>query len=84
MPNANAAKLARDFARTERARLARSILERPASEVAAIAADNPALVREWMAEMRRSREEAEAEARMMASALQHLVYAGHERARSAA
>jgi hypothetical protein len=84
MHRTQATKLGQDFDRIERARLARAILQRPSSEVAAIAADNPALVHEWMSEIRRSHEEAEAEARMMASALRHLMRSGQPRARTAA
>lgn len=84
MQKADPAKLDSNFERVQLARLARSVLERPAGEVKAIAADNPALVREWIAEIRSSRDAAEAEARLMTAALHRLLNSHRSETRTAA
>ncbi len=53
-------------------RLAHTVLDRPATELSSIARHNPALVSEWIAEIRNLRDEVDAEKRALETALERL------------
>ena len=61
------------IARVQLERLVASILMKSPNELAEIASVNPAIYREWIAEIRRRNDEAREEARKMSKALQSLV-----------
>lgn len=64
-----------EIARLQLERLASSILAKSQRELAEIASVNPAIYREWIEEIRKRNDEAQAEVQIMTQALQYLMRA---------
>ena len=73
-----------DLAHRQLARLAQGVIERSPDELSDIVDANPALVGEWMAELRQHRDGLESEVRDLDAALLRLLAARGKRGRSAA
>ncbi len=73
-----------DITKAQIERLARNLIDRSPDELSGIAESNPALVREWVTEMRQRREVLEAEVLALDAALHRLLSVRTSRGRTAA
>ena len=81
---ANAMHLTVELERVQALKLAKSLGAKPRDELREIADSNPALLREWIAELVASHEQARREAEMFHAALDRLRTAEHSRIRNVA